>query len=42
METKNLEEMNKILEVLVEKNTQNSRLEKVYQYVRNLLFSSVV
>ena len=42
IETKNLEEMNKILEVLIERNGQDSRLETVYQYVRNLLFSSVV
>lgn len=40
--TKNLEEMNKILEFFMEKNIQNSEIEKVYQYVRNLLFSSIV
>lgn len=39
--TKDLEEINKILEFLIEKNVQNSEIEKVYQYVRNLLFSSV-
>lgn len=42
IETKDLEQMNKILEILMEKNGQDSRLEGVYQYVRNLLFSSVV
>ncbi len=39
--TKNLEEINKILEFLIEKNIQNSEIKKIYQYVRDLLFSSV-
>lgn len=40
--SKNLEEINKILELLIEKNIQNREIEKIYEYVRNLLFSSVV
>lgn len=39
--TKKLEEINKILEFLIEKNAQNSEIKKIYQYIRNLLFSSV-
>lgn len=42
IETKDLKEMNKILEFLIEKNVQNNEVERLYQYVRNLLFSSVV
>lgn len=42
IKTKDLEEINKVLEFLIEKNVQNSEVERLYQYVRNLLFSSVV
>lgn len=38
---KNLEEINKILEVLEEKKMQNKKVKKIHQYVRNMLFSSV-
>lgn len=38
---KNLEEINKILEVLEEKKMQNNKVKKIHQYVRNMLFSSV-
>lgn len=41
IETKNLEEINKVLEFLIEKNVQNNKVKKIYKYVRNLLFSSV-
>lgn len=39
--SKDLKEINKILECLTEKSIQNSEIENIYQYVRNLLFSSV-
>ena len=38
---KSLEEINKILEFFVEKNMQYSKIKKVYQQIRNLLYSSV-
>ena len=42
IETKGLEEINKILGFLIERKLNNIDIEKIYQYVRNLLFSSVV
>lgn len=41
LETKNLEEVKKVLEFLMEKNIKNSQIKKIYRYIRNLLFSSV-
>mgnify|MGYP005758618619 FL=1 len=38
---KSLEEINKILEFFVEKNMQYSKIKRVYQQIRNLLYSSV-
>ena len=38
---KSLKEINKILEFFVEKNMQYSKIKKVYQEIRNLLYSSV-
>ena len=38
---KNLEDINKILEFFVEINIQNNTIKKIYQHVRNLLYSSI-
>ena len=39
--SQNLEDINKILEFFVEINIQNNTIKKIYQHVRNLLYSSI-
>ncbi len=39
---KNLDDINKVLEILIEKNIQNHKIEEIYQEVRDLLYSSTV
>lgn len=41
VEMKSLEEINNILEFLLEKNINTKKIKKIYQYIRNLLYSSV-
>ena len=38
--TKDLGEINKVLEILLEKNVQNKEIKKIYKYIRDLLFAS--
>ena len=42
LEIKELEEINKILEFLIEKNIQNSNIKKIHEYVREMLYFSMV
>ena len=39
---KKLDDINKILEILMEKNMQNHKIEEMYQDIRDLLYSSAV
>ena len=41
LETKNLKEINKVLEILIEKNLGGSKLKNVYNRIRKLLYTSV-
>lgn len=41
IEIKNLEDINKVLEFLVEKNIGSYKIKDVYQHIRKLLYSSV-
>lgn len=41
IEIKNLEEINRVLEFLVEKNIGSNKMKRVYQHIRKLLYSSV-
>ncbi len=40
--TKHLKELNKILEFLLERNSQTKEINQIYKYVRSLLFSSTI